>query len=195
LSGFDRVADVYDATRSLKPRVMSKVVEGILEFIDGSTMVDFGVGTGRFAAPLAGAGIEVTGLDISELMIRQAREKGVTNLLLSSAESTPFRPRSFDYAMVVHFVHLLRDWRAVIGEISRVTKKGLVTVVEDPRGSHNRDLYVRLREKRGFKMLGLRLGERDLIEKVKPAIQEKLVEYKEVFDPSSLLDEYASKLH
>jgi SAM-dependent methyltransferase len=195
LSGFARVADIYDATRSLKPEVMSKVIEGILEFVGDSTIIDLGVGTGRFAAPLVGSGIEVTGLDISPAMIRQAKAKGVANLLLASAESTPLRPRSFDYAMVVHFVHLLTDWRAMIGEVSRVTRKGLLTVVEDPHGSHPRDLYVRLRERRGFKMAGLNLGERGLIERVKPAIQEELVEYREVFDPSSLLDEYSAKLH
>ena len=195
MSGFDRIADVYDATRSFEPEVMSKVVEGILDFVRGSTIIDFGVGTGRFAAPLAKSGIEVTGLDISRPMIRQAREKGVANLLLSSGESTPFRPRSFDYAMAVHFVHLLKDWKMVIGEISRVTRKGLVSVFGDPNGSHPRDLYVHMRERRGFKIAGLRLGERDLVEIVKPALEKTLVEYREVFDPVSLLDEYANKLH
>ena len=188
MSNFDRVAHVYDATRSLSPEVMSKVIDGILNYVGGSSIVDFGVGTGRFAAPLVSSGLEVVGLDISTSMIRKARDKGVRGLVLASAVSTPFRPQSFDYAMVVHFMHLLEEWRAAIREVSRVARKGLITLVGDPLGSRPRDMYVELRERRGFRMAGLRLGEREMADMVKPALMRKLVEYREEFDPSALLE-------
>jgi len=195
LSNFDRVAHVYDATRSLSPEVMSKVIDGILNYVGGSNIVDFGVGTGRFAAPLASSGLEVVGLDISTSMISKARDKGVGGLVLASALSSPFRPQSFDYAMVVHFMHLLEEWRAAIREVSRVARKGLITLIGDALGSRPRDMYVELRERRGFRMAGLRLGEREMADMVKPALTRKLVEYKEEFDPSALLAEYSAKLH
>lgn len=195
MADFDRVAHVYDATRSLRPEVMEKVVEGIVQFMDGSTLIDFGVGTGRFAAPLARSGIQVTGLDIAPTMIRQAKEKGVGDLVLSSAESTPFRSASFDYAMVVHFMHLLRDWRAAVAEIARVTRRGLVTVLEDPAGFHPRDLYLDLRESMGFGMSGLKHGERDMVEMVAPELRKELAAYREELDPAALMDEYGAKQH
>lgn len=195
MASFDRVADVYDATRSLDPLVMSKIVDGILGFLGGSSIVDFGVGTGRFAAPFAQAGRNVVGLDISPQMIRQAWQKGVEGLVLGSAGAAPFRSSSFDYAMAVHFMHLLQDWRSAVREISRVVRKGLVTVVEDPKRAHVRDLYMRLREERGFKMSGLKAGERSMMEMVEPALTRELTSYREEFDPASLLGEYQAKLH
>ena len=195
MSSFDRVAHVYDATRSLSPPVMRKVVDGVAEFVGGSSLVDFGVGTGRLAAPLIQRGVDVVGLDIARSMIGQARDKGVARLVLAAGESAPFRGESFDYAMVVHFMHLMEEWKAVVREISRVTRKGLITLVGDPLGSLPRDTYVQLREGRGFKMAGLKMGEREMAEMVKPSVTRVLVEYREQFDPSQLLEEYAAKLH
>lgn len=189
------VADIYDATRSLQPSVMKNVVDGIKTFVGGSSIVDIGVGTGRFAAPLTRLGIDVVGLDVSSLMLSQAREKGVAGLVIADAESAPFRSQSFDYAMVVHFMHLLNDWKSALREISRITRKGLITVVEDPEGSHPRDLYVRLRESKGFKMAGLKLGEREMMRMVKPWKTRRLADDRRGFDPSRLLDEYLAKLH
>lgn len=195
MASFDRVANIYDATRSLRPKVMDKVVDGITQFLGESSVVDFGVGTGRFAAPLARSEIEVAGVDISMEMIRQAREKGVGSLALAAAEFAPFRTGSFDYAMVVHFMHLVNDWKATIKEIARVTTKGLMTVVEDPQGFRPRDLYLQLRESKGFPMPGLKLGERQMISMVEPSTLRELVKDRRVFDPSALLDEYSAKLH
>jgi len=195
LVSFDRVANIYDATRSLKPAVMREVIDELARFIDGSSVLDVGVGTGRIAAPLAELGLDVAGIDISVPMIGQARDKGMTGLAISDAEFVPFRSQSFDYAMVTHFMHLLKDWKAVVREIERVTTKGLVAVVNDPEGSRPRDMYVRLREKRGFPMTGLKLGERDMIGMVAPSLTLKLADYREEFDPGQLMDEYAAKLH
>ncbi|MDV3244888.1 MAG: class I SAM-dependent methyltransferase [Nitrososphaerales archaeon] len=195
MPGFDRVAHVYDATRSLRADVMSGVVAGLVEYLGSSSVVDFGVGTGRFAAPLARAGVEVVGLDVSPAMIRQALGKGLANLVLAAAESVPFRRGSFDYALAVHFMHLVDDWRATLEEVARVARKGLLTLVGDLEESHPRDLYIQLREKKGFDMRGLKLGEREIIRMVTPSLTRRLVEYMEVFDPAELCEEYSAKLH
>ena len=52
-----------------------------------------------------------------------------------------------------------------------------------------------MRENRGFKMVGLKMGEREMAEMVKPSLTRDLAEYREQFDPSQLLEEYAAKLH
>jgi ubiquinone/menaquinone biosynthesis C-methylase UbiE len=195
MSGFDRVADIYDSTRSLRPDVMAKAVDALLSHLGGKSLVDFGVGTGRFAAPLAAAGVRVIGLDISRKMIRQALSKGVADLLLTDAAAVPFRDLSFDYALAVHFVHLVDDWRAVLREIARVARDGLMTLIEDQEGGRPRDVYLEIREKMGYHTEKLRLGERDLVQRVTPAVVEEAARYEEVFDPQELLQEYSSKLH
>lgn len=195
MPGFDRVANIYDATRSLRPDVMSRLVDELVRFLGRSSVLDFGVGTGRFAAPLALAGVAASGLDVSRDMIMRARDKGVRDLVLAASESVPFMTGSFDYALAVHFIHLVHDWKATLGEMARVSRKGLLTLVEDLKGSHTRDLYVELREKKGFAMRGLKRGERDLVGMAKPSLNRVIVEYTEVFDPAELCDEYAAKLH
>jgi ubiquinone/menaquinone biosynthesis C-methylase UbiE len=195
LSGFDRVADIYDATRSLRPDVTKQVVDGIEDFVRGLSVVDVGIGTGRVAAPLVERGVGIVGIDVSIPMIRQARDKGVGGLVVATAEPIPLRAQSFDYAIVAHFMHLVKDWKAVVKEIARVSRKGLIAVVDDLGGSRPRDLYVKLRENRGFPMAGLRLGEREMMGMVKPSLTRKLSGYTEEFDPSELMDEYDAKLH
>ncbi len=60
---FDRVSEVYDATRSLRPDVMEAVLDGLEQALGGTnTLLDVGVGTGRFADPLRRLGFEVVGV-------------------------------------------------------------------------------------------------------------------------------------
>jgi SAM-dependent methyltransferase len=195
MTGFDRVADVYDATRSLRTDVMSLAVDALARRLRGSSVLDFGVGTGRFAAPLARSGVRVVGFDISPMMIRQALAKGVHDLTLSDATAVPFRDGSFDYVLSVHFVHLVDDWRSVVKEMARVGRNGLLSLLEDQQGARPRDLYMELREKKGFPMRELKLGERGLAARVRPAVFEEVANYTEVFDPQALLAEYSSMLH
>ena len=65
---FDRAVETYDATRSLPPQVMSKVVEklvAVLERRECHDILDAGVGTGRFSVPLQEHGFDVAGVDVS----------------------------------------------------------------------------------------------------------------------------------
>lgn len=84
-------------------------------------LIDVGCGTGSYAAALAAHGWEVTGIDVSEDMLRRARAKGV-HALRADAASLPFADASFDGAISV-FTHTdLDDFRAVVGEIARVLR-------------------------------------------------------------------------
>ena len=50
-------------------------VERLLELADGGPVLELGVGTGRLALPLAGHGLEVTGVDSSPAMLEQLTAK------------------------------------------------------------------------------------------------------------------------
>jgi SAM-dependent methyltransferase len=45
---------------------------------EGGSVVEWGAGTGRLAAPLAGVGLDVTAVEISQNMVEKGREKGGT---------------------------------------------------------------------------------------------------------------------
>ncbi len=73
MSGYDRIARVYD------PWSVS-VVEDVAFYLEeavrsGGPVLEVGVGTGRIAIPIAAAGIEVVGVDLSEGMLEVAREQ------------------------------------------------------------------------------------------------------------------------
>jgi ubiquinone/menaquinone biosynthesis C-methylase UbiE len=159
---FDRVADVYDRTRRLPDEVMSRLVKTLTTEFEGCTRIlDVGVGTGRLAEPLQNAGLRVVGVDISRKMINRAKEKGVECLVLTDARLIPFRDKVFDAAVSVHLLHLVSDWRKVIGEICRVTRRALCSLYlacEDPV----RNAYRQLLKEHGLERRHAGKSEQDL---------------------------------
>ncbi|MDG6926484.1 MAG: class I SAM-dependent methyltransferase [Nitrososphaerota archaeon] len=128
---YDQMADEYDATRDA---ATPEEVDAIRRSLEGSASVlDVGVGTGRFAGPLSSVGFEVTGADVSRRMLVKAREKGLTRLVLGDAYRLPFRDKAFDGAMIIHVLHVVADWRTVMREIGRVTKGNAVTIMRVPQ--------------------------------------------------------------
>ncbi len=71
------VAAAYDssAARELEPEFVEAVVELLEELSGGGAAVEFAIGTGRIALPLAQRGIPVSGMDISEAMLAQLHAK------------------------------------------------------------------------------------------------------------------------
>lgn len=72
-----RVAPLYDAT--LGTHGTPEVVESIVEFLaleaSEGRVLEFAIGTGRVALPLAERGIEVHGIELSRAMVRELRRK------------------------------------------------------------------------------------------------------------------------
>ncbi|WP_127473586.1 class I SAM-dependent methyltransferase [Microbacterium sulfonylureivorans] len=55
--------------------VLGPTVEVLAELADGGRAVEFAIGTGRVAIPLAATGVDVTGIELSTAMIARLREK------------------------------------------------------------------------------------------------------------------------
>jgi SAM-dependent methyltransferase len=69
----ESIADVYDELyQQLDP---SDAVAAIRSLANGKPVLELGVGTGRIAVPLAEAGVDVSGIDISEPMLARLRAK------------------------------------------------------------------------------------------------------------------------
>jgi SAM-dependent methyltransferase len=73
----ERVAAAYDAHSAsmFDPAVVAPAVDRLAELAGGGRALEFAVGTGRIALPLAERGVPVTGIDNSEPMLAQLREK------------------------------------------------------------------------------------------------------------------------
>lgn len=71
------VAAVYDEmwAELFRPEVVRPAVDVLAGLAGGGRALEFGVGTGRIAVPLAQRGVEVHGVDLSRAMIDQLRAK------------------------------------------------------------------------------------------------------------------------
>jgi len=72
LPEYDPLADLYDLEY---PHDYDVPFWLALAKREGGPIVEWGAGTGRIAVPLAGAGFDVTGVEVSERMIERGREK------------------------------------------------------------------------------------------------------------------------
>ena len=73
----ERVAAVYDerAADMFDPAVVGPAVDLLAELVGDGSALEFAIGTGRIALPLAERGIRVAGIDSSEAMVARLREK------------------------------------------------------------------------------------------------------------------------
>jgi SAM-dependent methyltransferase len=73
----ERVASVYDehAAGMFDPAVVTPVVDLLAGFAGQGGALEFGIGTGRIALPLAERGVRVAGIDSSEAMVARLRAK------------------------------------------------------------------------------------------------------------------------
>jgi ubiquinone/menaquinone biosynthesis C-methylase UbiE len=166
---FDCAAKIYDNTRGPPKPVMKQLIKTLNSELKGYiTVLDVGVGTGRFVKPLQDNGFKVVGVDIARKMIDQAIEKGVKELLLSDACYLPFKNKYFDVAICIHLLHLIREWKMALWEICRVTGEIMVSI-DYVRGNPIRKVYNKLLKGYGYESRRLGKGEWELKGLVKPS--------------------------
>ena len=72
----EEAAQSYDTSEGMfAPEVLAATVGRLAELADGGPALEFAIGTGRVGVPLARSGVPVTGLELSEPMLRQLRTK------------------------------------------------------------------------------------------------------------------------
>lgn len=85
------VAEAYDhgGSREQQPAFIETVVDVLAELVADGAAVEFAIGTGRIAVPLAQRGVAVHGMDISEPMLDQLRAKsGTANIQATVGDMT-----------------------------------------------------------------------------------------------------------
>lgn len=105
--------------------------------LQGKEILDAGCGVGAFSEPLVKQNT-VYGVDFSEKSLAFAAERG---LRTSSDDLTSlhFEEGKFDLVLCIGVIQLIEQFRAVIGELARVTKPGGTLLIETlHRGSLQR---------------------------------------------------------
>jgi SAM-dependent methyltransferase len=109
--------------------------------ISRKRVLEVGVGFGKLLSMLAGSGATVSGIDISQTAIEEARELFVSrklkgDLRVASALSLPYEAESFDLVYALGLIEHFEDdcdKRKIIKECYRVTKKNGVLLLTVPK--------------------------------------------------------------
>ncbi len=118
---------------------VSKVREIVVAFVNapkGAKILDVSTGTGKQAFAFAKKGYDVTGIDLSEAMLRIAGRKNKYKNLrfeLADASRLPFEAGSFDVSCVSFALHEmpLTVREKVLQEMVRVTKpEGTIVTID-----------------------------------------------------------------
>jgi SAM-dependent methyltransferase len=112
--------------------VLERVIDQLRLPVGGAPIriLDAGCGSGRNMVELARHGT-VTGIELSEMSVRLARERGAGEVIEGSVLEMPFAAGSFELATSLDVIEHLQDDLAALRELRRVVAPGgalLVTV-------------------------------------------------------------------
>lgn len=126
--------DVLDRVRREPAYAAYKARIGeLLRPVAGGTYLDVGAGTGDDALELARRySVRVAGVDSSETMVAEARERGLTEAGIADAHDLPFEDGVFDGCWADRVFQHLEDPEAALAELVRVTKPRGRIVAADP---------------------------------------------------------------
>jgi len=127
---YSKIAHIYDQTRWLTEPIAEDVADFILNLVNATpetTFLEPGVGTGLNVLPFVKRGYSVTGIDVSQDMLNQFRQKlseipPNLKLIHGDASQLPFSDNSFDVILTVHMLHTVTSIKTFLDEIDRVVK-------------------------------------------------------------------------
>jgi protein-L-isoaspartate(D-aspartate) O-methyltransferase len=108
----------------------------------GSSILDVGCGKGFLLYEFTQVvpGVQVTGIDISQYAIDNAKGEVKPFLQCGNATKMPFRSKSFDFVFSNTTLHNLYNWElwSALKEIERVGRKNKYVVVESYRNEREK---------------------------------------------------------
>ena len=150
---YDVEAASYDASRYESPRGRRRdrfhkaLLLRLLRSASDESLIDppqspvleIGCGTGRLLEFVATSGYQVTGVDLSEKMLEQARVRldaaGLHDVHLLHSSDLPFPPGTFSAAYSVFVVNLIPDFQQFFCKVAKVLEPGGAFIFNVPNRS------------------------------------------------------------
>lgn len=146
---FNQMAPIYDTYRGVDTQVLEYLSRKVKARASGrgQTLLDIGCGTGRYSIQLAETcSLQVTGVDVSEKMLNQAREKHPSGVwLLKPIEEAGFSDGSFDLILMSYVIHHLKDYPRTLSDCHRYLRPGgALFIVTDSHEQFRNSYFHRL---------------------------------------------------
>jgi ubiquinone/menaquinone biosynthesis C-methylase UbiE len=132
--GYERWAPTYDEAPNPLLAREERYLAPLLPSLNGKNVLDLACGTGRWLEMLFARGASSgIGIDVSSAMLQVARHKAAIRGRLARADCVqlPFRASTFDFAICSFALSHIRDLRATVSELARVTNPNADVFVSD----------------------------------------------------------------
>jgi ubiquinone/menaquinone biosynthesis C-methylase UbiE len=105
-----------------------KMLKKLLDKLDHSEkLLEIGCGTGHFTRWLSSRGLECYGLDLSRLMLKEAKKLWPNGMLLQGdSGGLPFKDKAFDVVAFITCLEYMPDIVKTVSEAARVSRKGII---------------------------------------------------------------------
>jgi len=127
---FDKLADSYDKWYSsvvgqMYDRFEKKAFDSLVgNHNNGKQLLEIGCGTGHWSRYFTKKGFEVTGVDISEEMVKTAQKKNISHcrFQVADGQNLSFLDNSFDAAAAITVLEFSKNPEKIISEMVRCVK-------------------------------------------------------------------------
>lgn len=121
---YDLIGGTYARSRRADPAIAQTLARE-LGLTPSGAYLDLACGTGNYTVALSALGGKWRAIDVSEVMLGQAREKSSTIAWAqSSADALPFPDAAFDGAICTHAIHHFPDLESPFAEVRRTLRSG-----------------------------------------------------------------------
>jgi len=126
---YNKIGKGYNYTRRADPYIAGRLY-ALLTPQKDRTYLDIGCGTGNYTTKLAEMGVNLVGVDPSELMLEEARNKSNDIVWLQGlAEDIPLTSDSVDGVIATLTIHHWKDINDAFSELARVMRSGARMVI------------------------------------------------------------------
>jgi ubiquinone/menaquinone biosynthesis C-methylase UbiE len=128
----EKIVQGYESYYETKYRradlLEKKLLKNLLEQLGpAQNLLEVGCGTGHFTRWMKTLELECYGLDLSHLMLKEAKRLWVDGpLLQGESNHLPFKAKSFDVVAFIACLEYMPDIAAVLTEAARVARKGIM---------------------------------------------------------------------
>lgn len=114
---YDAIGKTYSRSRQADSGIVNTLSQ-TLGLLPSGVYLDLACGTGNYTVALSGLGGKWSAIDVSTVMLLQAREKdNSVSWIQSSADALPFPDGYFDGAICTLAIHHFSDLRRPFAEV------------------------------------------------------------------------------